>query len=290
MANKSQAHFHILKLSLFLLIFAPSLGRAQVDVSISLSDSRILQGEPLYGFLKIVNNAGKDIKVGDFPGWLDIEVEQKSDGVAVKIGSLTHNDGLLISAGQTQNIPLQINELYDLMTVSRYTVTARLRIQSFENPFESKSQFFDVVSGTKIWKQNYSAPSISGIGGTPAVFTYNLMSNTGRHGKKLLFQIKDTDPDRIIRTVPICKMISFSKPEAKIDPASNLHILCQYGRSSYTYNIYNPKGDLLLRTTYKADPAKPFLKKNLDGIIEVKGGKRIPMETDFLPKSLRVKK
>lgn len=289
MSIKPQKLFFFVKLAAIAIFYVPSLSHAQVEVSVSLADSRILQGEPLYGFVKIVNNAGKNIKVGNFPGWLDLDVEQKLDGVAVKIGSLAHNEGLMVAAGQTQTIPVQIGDLYDIKKVSRYSLTARLKVQGFEDIFESKSLFFDVVSGTRIWKKNYSAPTISSIDGSPAVFSYNLMTNTGTNGKKLLFQIKDTDPVRIIKTVPVCKMISFSKPEAKIDPASNLHILCQYGRSSFTYNIYTPKGALLLRTTYQSNPAKPYLHKNPDGIIEVRGGKRIPMDTDFLPKELREK-
>lgn len=265
----------------------PMVVSGQIELSVKLSDDRILQGEPLFAFIEIENNAGKPILIGNQPGWLDVDIDQKVGGIALKTGSLAATKGVTISPGQAQSIPVRIDELYNLLTAARYTLMATLKVDGWSQTFKSKEYFFDVVTGTTIWNRAYSAPGLTGLNGQTGVFTYNLVTTAGANGKKLLFQIKDTDPVRILRTVPICKMISFSKPEAMIDPASNLHILCQYGRISFTYNIYNPRGELLVRTTYQTNPAKPFLHANSEGIIEVRGGKRVAMETDFLPDSFK---
>lgn len=269
------------------LLFVAGLqdGFSQIEVAMNLSDNRIIQNEPIYATVSVTNNSGKPIKVGNIPNWLDIDVNQKVDGVAIKTGSLVITDGVEILPGKTLPIPIRVDELYQLSSVSRYTIQATLRVNEWNTPFAGKESYFDVVKGTTIWSKAYSSPGLKGLNGQKGVFTYNLVTNVGAGRRKLLFQIKDSDPVRILRTVPVVKMISFSKPEAMIDPASNLHILCQYGRTDFTYNIYSPTGDLILRLTYRPNPAKPYLYKNAEGIIEVRGGKRIPSETDYLPKS-----
>ena len=258
---------------------------AQIELEMSTVGDRFVVGEPVYASIKISNNAGKPIRVGNFPGWMDIAIENKSGGLTTRTSSLAATQGVIVESGKSTDIPIEITELYKLDKRSRYQAKATLRVPGWDQAFSSKEIFFDLVEGNKLWSQKYSSPMLRTAEGGQRVYSYNLIASQGSDGRRLIVQIKDTTYERIVRSVPVCKMVSFSKPEARIDQVSNLHLLCQYGQSYFTYNIYSPVGELLLRMTYQSAPARPTLETDAEGLIIVQGGLRIPMDTDYLPKS-----
>lgn len=256
---------------------------SQIDVDLSIGNDRYVAGEPIRAIMDISNKSGQTITVGNIPGWADISVEQKSGGVALKTGSLSTTEGISIASGKRYKIPVDLTQLYLLHQPARYSVKLNLNVVGWNQPFTAKEIIFDVVKGNLVWSQNFSTPTIRDSDGSLPTLTWNLITNSSKTGNHLLVQVDQKEEGKILRTIPVCKLLSFSSPEARVDPISNLHILCQYGQNTFTYNVYNPIGELLVRLTYQAAPAKPTLEYNQDGLVEVKGGIRVAMDTDYLP-------
>ncbi len=269
----------------FLVVAIGSLSsaRAQIEVELSMTGDQFVIGEPVFAMVEVTNNAGKPVTIGNFPGWMDVTVESKGGGVTPRLGSLSATDGVEIQSGRSFKIPFEVTDLYVLNKRARYEIKTSLRIVGWESAFSSNEIHFDLVEGKLLWSMDYSSPMLVDENGSQEVHSYSLISCAGKDGRRLVVQIKDTDYGKVVRSVPVCRMVSFSKPEARIDQRSNLHLLCQYGRSYFTYNVYNPKGDLMVRLTYQAAPARPSLGTNEEGLIIVEGGFRVPMDTDYLP-------
>jgi hypothetical protein len=69
-------------------------------------------------------------------------------------------------------------------------------------------------------------------------------------------------------------MVSFSRPEAQLDSASNLHVIYQSGAQSFIYSVVNPDGAITLQEIYDYLGTRPRLAVNAAGDIVVKGGVR----------------
>ena len=69
-------------------------------------------------------------------------------------------------------------------------------------------------------------------------------------------------------------MVSFSHPEGQVDKSSNLHVLYANGPHSYSYTVFNPDGDIVVRETYDYTASRPRLHVDQEGKISVAGGVR----------------
>jgi hypothetical protein len=69
-------------------------------------------------------------------------------------------------------------------------------------------------------------------------------------------------------------MLSFSAPEAQLDRFNNLHVLWQTGARNFTYLVYMPNGNLLLRETHVYTDTRPKLQAGDTGNVAVVGGIR----------------
>jgi len=59
-----------------------------------------------------------------------------------------------------------------------------------------------------------------------------------------------------------------------VDKLSELHVLFADGPHTYTYTVFNPDGELLVRQSYDYVASRPRLKADEDGKISVTGGVR----------------
>jgi hypothetical protein len=83
------------------------------------------------------------------------------------------------------------------------------------------------------------------------------------------------------RVLPIGPMLSFSRPEAQVDQMSDLHVLFQSGPHSFSYHVFNPDGEPLLRQTYIYEAARPRLHASGEGKVAVIGGVRQVTSVDL---------
>lgn len=137
---------------------------------------------------------------------------------------------------------------------------------------------------SKIWEQEVGIPPSAGsAGAAPEIRKYILQQANYLKGRiRLYLRVMDAN-GKVFRVFPIGPMVSFGRPEPQVDKASNLHVLYQYGPSAFSYTVFSPQGDLLVRRTYDYVGSRPRLGLDEAGDITVLGGVRRFAATD-LPK------
>jgi hypothetical protein len=109
----------------------------------------------------------------------------------------------------------------------------------------------------------------------PEVRRYTLeQANYLRSQLRLYLRLTEVDGARVIKVFPLGPMVSFGSPEHQIDKESQLHVLYQNGARSFSYNVINPDGDLVLRQTYDYTGSRPRLELSKDNKVVVAGGVR----------------
>jgi len=263
-----------LSLGLIIASLAPAWG--QVSVEITLPQEQFLPSEALMAGVRITNRSGQKLRLGAEVDWLSFGVESRDGSVVAKLNDPPVLGEFELDSSKVATKRVDLAPYFTLLKPGHYSVTATVKIKSWERELTSPPKGFDIIHGAKLWEQDFGLPaSTSSTNSSPEVRKYILEQANYLKGQlRLYFRLTDGSGLRSLRVFPIGQMISFSRPEGQVDKACNLHVIYANGPHSFYYTVFNPDGDLLARETYDYVSTRPRLQANNDGKIFVTGGVR----------------
>jgi hypothetical protein len=270
-----------LAIILALISLAGSRLMAQVTLELAMDQEQFLPGEPISVAVKITNQSGQQIHLGTDPAWLTFSVES-ADGLVVNQLSDVPVDGAFdLESSQMGTKRVDIAPCFVLIRPGRYTVTATLRIKEWNFKLDSSKKMFDVITGAKLWSQDFGVPT---AGGMPEMRRYTLEQASYLHSQmRLYMQLSDASEMRVFKTAQLGPIVSFGVPEAQVDRQSQLHVLWQSGAQMFDYYVVNPDGKTVNHQIYDDFGIRPKLVVNSSGDVQVVGGVRRPKPGE-LPK------
>jgi hypothetical protein len=256
--------------------FAASLtiGFSQVGVEITLDHDQFLSGEAVEVAARITNRSGQPLHLGTEEGWLSFSLESAGGGVVAKLGDVPVMGEFVLDSAKVAIKRVDLAPYFALEPPGHYSVVANLRVKAWNYEVASPPKGFDVVRGATLWEQEVGVPSTN-VSAVPELRKYVLQqANYLKNRLGLYLRVSDATTGRALRVLPIGRLLSFSQPEAQVDKVSNLHLLYQEGPHSFSYTVFNPAGDLLVRQTYDYYNTRPRLRPDANGDIVVFGGMR----------------
>ncbi len=252
---------------------------AQVNLDVSLDQTEFLPSESLPVAVKITNLSGQQLHLGRDNNWLTFSVESYEGSVVYKNFEVPVEGPFDLESSQRATKYVDIAPSFVLSRPGRYKVTATLHLKDWGTSVSSPARDFDVVTGVKIWSQDFGLPS---AGGVPQMRRFALeKANYLREQLRLYVQLSDVNESRIFKVFALGPMVSFGYPEEQVDRTSQLHVLWQTGGQTFNYCIVSPQGELLSRDTYDMFGSRPKLQLDDNGDVAVVGGvKRVP-ESDI---------
>jgi hypothetical protein len=266
------------KVGLWLCLLAglasPAWG--QVAVEVVLDQEQFLPGEALNVAVKVSNRSGQKLSFGTEPDWLTFAVESRDGLVVPKIGEAPVAGSFELESAERGTKHVDIGPYFSMMQPGRYSVIATVQIKEWGQAVSSQPRNFNIMEGAKLWEQEFGVPS--GSGGTnavPEVRKYILQQANYLKGKlRLYLRLTDVTGTKVFRVVPVGIILSFSRPEPRIDRFSNLHLLYQNWAHSFSYTVFSPDGEIVDRQTYDYTDTRPRLLTDDQGRISVVGGLR----------------
>lgn len=271
-----------LALTLGALIAVPVLLQAQVTVEVSCEQDQFLSGEPLTVSVRIKNRSGQTLHLDSELDWLTFSVESRDGFIVVKTGEVPVEGTRDLESSKVATVRVDLSPYFVLPKQGRYSVTATVHVKEWNEQVTSSPKSFDIIQGAKLWFQEFGVPAPAGASNTPPeVRKFTLeQANYLRSQLRLYLRLTDATDTKVFKVFPIGSMVSFGQPEAQLDKFSNLHVLYQNGARSFSYNVFNPDGEVLLHQTYDYANSRPRLKANEEGKIGVMGGQRRPTSKD----------
>jgi hypothetical protein len=266
----------ILGLALVSLFNAPA---QVVTVKLSLPQEQFLPGETLLVAVQVTNNSGQTLHLGADAGWLKFSVESRDDSFVV----MKNDDPPVVGAfdlGSSEVATKRVDLAPYFVTThaGRYRVVATVHIPEWGADVVSPPLEFDVIDGAQLWTQDFGLPAPAGVTNqAPVVRKYILEeANYLRNQLRMYVLVSDQSGARILKVSAIGPMVSFSRPEAQLDRASNLHVIYQSGAQSFLYSVVNPDGNITKQEIYDYLGTRPRLGVNDAGDIVEQGGVRRP--------------
>ncbi len=264
----------ILGLALVSLFNAPA---QVVTVKLSLPQDQFLPGETLPVAVQVTNNSGQTLHLGADAGWLKFSVESRDDSFVV----MKNDDPPVVGAfnlGSSEVATKRVDLAPYFVTTHAggYRVVATVHIPEWNTDVVSPPLKFDVIDGVQLWTQDFGLPVPADVTNqAPVVRKYILEeANYLRNQLRLYVLVSDQSGTRILKVSAVGPMVSFGRPEAQLDRASNLHVIYQIGAQSFIYSVVNPDGNITKQEIYDYLGTRPRLGVNDAGDIVEQGGVR----------------
>ncbi len=245
---------------------------AQVTVEVVLDQEQFLLNESLPVKVRVTNRSGQTLQLGQEKDWLTFTIESRDGYPVSSLGEVPVTGDQPVESAMVASRLVDLMPYYDLSKPGRYTVTATVKLKQWNEDLVSKPKAFEISRGNKIWEQEFGVPSAQGA--APEGRKYALQQANYAKRMMLYVRLTDLNEQKVFRVFPAGQLVSFSKPEARIDRASDLHLLFQTGARSFLYLVVHPDGEILLRQNYDYTATRPVLRTDEDGKTFVAGGVR----------------
>jgi hypothetical protein len=258
-----------------ILLVSVAAASAQVKVEILQDQEQFLPGESVPVGVRITNRSGRKIYLGEPADWLTFSMETAEAKSVGKYEDVPVAGAFTLESSEIATKRVNVGPYFAIEEPGRYMVTATVLIPGFETPFVSAPKAFDVVEGAKVWEQEFGVPpSAASTNSLPEVRKYILKQAHYIRGQIRLYLSVVDATGRTLRVFPIGTVLSFNRPDPRVDTLSNLHLLYQSGPRSFSYTAYNPNGDLIARQVYDIADSRPQLAASGDGQVFIRGGAR----------------
>ena len=249
---------------------------AQVSVEVATEQDQFLPSETVPVAVRITNRSGQLLHLGADANWLTFDVESADGFIVVKNAEVPVTGEFDVDSSQMATKHVDLKPYFNLTRPGRYSVIATVRIKDWGAEMASPAKSFDVISGAKLWSQDFGIPAPVGVtNSAPEVRKYTLeQANYLSSQLRLYVEVSDESEAHVFNVVSIGKMVEFSDPEEQLDRFSNLHVLWQSGASFFTYAVVNPDGGLAKQEIYDYVTTRPHLNMSDDGTVTVVGGVR----------------
>lgn len=255
---------------------------AQMLVDVTLDQNQFLPGESLPVEVHIHNRSGQTVRLGNSPDWLTFSVESKDGYIVSKNGEAPVLGGFDLDSAKVATKRVDLAPYFNISHAGRYEIVATVHVPAWETQFSNTPKAFDLIEGTRLWEQTFGVPSTN-FGTLPEMRKFILQQANYLRRITLYLRLTDADETHVIRLFPVGPLLSFSRPDPQVDAQSNLHLLYQNGPHSFSYTVYTPDAQLLLRQTYAYGTMRPKLARDEKGYVFVAGGVRERALSDFPP-------
>ena len=266
--------------TLLCLLVSLGWGHAQVSVDILLDQEQFLRDESLVLKVRINNLSGQTLQLGKEADWLRFRIQADDGTDVMRLSEVPVIEPYVLDSAKAAIRQVDVMPYYDLSRPGRYSVTATVRIKQWDQEITSQPRSFDIISGFKLWEQQFGVPALKG---PPEVRKYILQQANYLKRLMLYVRLSNATDTQAFRVLPIGPMVSFSRPEALLDKRSNLHVLSQSGAWSFIYVVISPHGTVLLRQRHEYTDTRPVLRSTEDGQVLVHGGIRRITMADIPP-------
>ncbi len=265
-------------LALGLAISVSLRAPAQVAVEVVLEQEQFLPSESMPVAVRIKNRSGQPLHLGAEANWLTFDVEGADGLIVLKNAEVPVVGEFELNSSQVATKRVDLAPYFGMTQPGRYHVTATVRVKAWGTEIASPVKNFDVITGARIWSQDFGMPPSAGATNRPPeVRKYTLQKANYLRGQlRVYVEVSDATESHVFKVVNIGKTVSFSTPEIQLDRLSNLHVMWQSGAAHFTYAVVSPEGALLRQEVYDyaSSGPRPRLSMADDGTVTVYGGVR----------------
>ena len=231
--------------------------------------------------VKIINHSGQTLSLGKEVDWLAFTVETTEGFVLSPTDKVPVVGEFDLATSKYALKRVDLAPYFEITKTGEYMIIATVKIKDWEAEVSSAPKKFQITRGTKLWEGAFGMPMSASNAGPPVVRKYILQQSSNMKQMKLYVRVTDEMENHVFKVVPVGPLLSFSRPEPRMDQQNNLHLIYQSGARRYLYSVVTPDGAIIQRQTFDVTGTRPHLHVDGTGKISVVDGQRHIMEDDI---------
>ena len=252
---------------------------AQIEIGANFKRSRLLQFEKIKTTLVLVNNSGSRLffAKNDEKSGMDFEVFRVDGTQRTRLKLFKHQkdfnpvQGLILAAGETRAMTVNLNSYYPMSSTGEYEVIARIRHARIPGKiFQTKAKFLKVEEGFVNETRNFGVRNPEN--GEVVSRKYDIQSFTKL--ENTVYVLKVYDDKWVYSLNRLGPQVMGIPLKHEVDAFSNIHVLIQLKPKIFRHMLFNSKGKMKQSKFYKASFENvPALVRDLGvGKVSVSGG------------------
>ena len=263
-------------LLLILAAFAPAHG--QISVTLDIKRRLYLRYEPILATVRITNLSGRDLVLHDTEQpWFGFDVTGANTETIIPPRDLGYKlDPIELKIGETIKRTVDLNQLYAISEYGIHRIKATVFAHPLNKFFASKPEVVDIAEGRTLWRQTVGVPdTLPNEGRNHLIKVIEFQSDK----RYLYIRVEDEEQGTIFCTYRVGHMIDGTAPEMQFDTSNNLYVLHLAGPKTYQLTNIGVNGEFLGQHIYDAPKSRPYLRRLVDGTVQIVGGKRRAAQT-----------
>lgn len=224
-------------------LFASIASQAQIGMKMTAEHERFLRYEPIVLRLSLRNYSGNTLVFGENEhgqGKLVFTVVAQSGHIVSAIDPKANPmAGLVFAPGQSRELTITLNAIFDLQKNDFYNVTAYVDHNRLPQAFASNEVTFEVREGILLSTKTIGLPTTKNDELIKSIQASLMRFNDGV-GE--IYCLRVEDDDKVYGTFRIGPYISGSRPQLDADGSSAIHVLVQVRPKLYSYAVYSVIG------------------------------------------------
>lgn len=257
-----------------ILTFLAATASAQLEVSLNLSRTLFLRGEPIEATVTIRNLAGKDIVLRDSPGqqWFGFQVDRGPDNPIAPFDARYRNPPATILSGESVDRKVNLLRLYPINELGGYKVQAAVFFPDTGKYLVSQKLPVEITDGKSLWSQTVGVPV--GKDGRGSYREMELLSFQLPKERALYARVTDQATGDVLATFPLGHMLVGMNPSTEFDDQNTLHVFHMVGPNTYWLSKISVNGEWLGQSIWNSPKGRASLRKKPDGSLVVAGASR----------------
>lgn len=238
---------------------------AQIEVVASTEYDQLLQYEPLLVKLKISNNTGTPLMVGQGGNAkLDFLVERRPGYSVDQFDGQMLAKPVLVKAGETQTVTADVSRVHNIRKTGSVTVIPRIRYDGHR--FAGRRLLLEVVPGLEVANYRYMVP-----GESSSSRVCSLRTLYRNRSQRVFLRMENPTLGVCFGVFDLGRLVSQSKADMQSDSAGLLHVLHQSAPFRYTHSVFRPDGQSVKQEYLSRGNGQPQLARDDQGGIIVTG-------------------
>ncbi len=252
---------------------------AQLEIQVTLVQDQFIPGEAVEAAIRISNFTGRKIVLGNGQAWLRFDLDSSDGRVVTRLADVPETGEFTLEPSTRGTLRFDIQPQFEISKPGRYRLTATVTTPDGDE-FTSRPTRLEVIRGTRLWERDFSIANPA-TDQSDVRRKYILQQASHLRSLRLYLRVTDADEHEILKVINLGSIVSFNRPECRVDRSSRLHILHQIDADTYRYHLVDTDGSLLLRRLHSIAARRPELRVNESGEVSVLGGERRRHSSDF---------
>ena len=259
-----------------LAAFAPAQG--QISVTLNIKRRLYLRYEPILATVHITNLSGRDLVLHDTEQpWFGFDITGANTETIIPPRDIGYKlEPIELKIGETIKRTVDLDQLYEISEFGIHRIKATIFARPLNKLFASKPEVIDIAEGRTLWRQTVGVPDTLANEGRNHLFKLIEFQSDKRY---LYVRVEDEEQGTIFCTMRIGHMVDGTAPDMQFDTSNNLYVLHLAGPKTYMLTNIGVNGEFLAQHIYDSNKSRPYLRRLVDGTIQIVGGKRRPAET-----------